>query len=67
MFNEKIIGKKQLIFVIEDEDGEIFGYYCNTQIIEEYGFFSCKQKTDNESFEFNLQSKNNRSEKPMKF
>ena len=62
-FNERIIGKKQLVFVIEDEDGEIFGYYCNTQIFEEDDW----QQTDNKTFHFNLQSKNNRLEQPMKF
>ena len=32
-----ILEKKQLTFIIEDEDGEIFGYYYNTEIIEDYG------------------------------
>ena len=53
-----------MTFIIEDKHGEIFGYYCNTQIVEK---FDCFQQTDNESFEFNLQSKNNRLNKPMKF
>ena len=30
--NERIIGRKQLAFIIEDEDGEIFGYFENTHI-----------------------------------
>ena len=55
VLNQRIIRKKQLILVIEDEDGELFGYYLNTQIKEKYG----KQSTDNKSFHFNLQSKNN--------
>ena len=33
-FNERIIGKKQLVFLIEDTDGEKFGYYLNTEVIE---------------------------------
>ena len=65
VFNERIIGKKQLIFLIEDEDNEIFGYYCNTQIIEKYDYY--RQETDFGSFQFNLQSKNNRLKQPMKF
>ena len=63
VLNEKIIGKKQLAFVIEDEEGEIFGYYLNTKIIEKKGY----QEIDNKSFCFNLQSKDNRLSKPMKF
>ena len=64
VFNEKIIGKKHLAFIIEDEDNEIFGYYCNTQIIN---IVLKDQKTDEQSFEFNLQSKNNRLNKSMKY
>ena len=64
ILNERIIGKKQLAFIIEDIDGEIFGYYCNTQIVEQYGFPG--QETDNKSFHFNLQS-NGRLKQPMKF
>ena len=63
IFNERIVGKKQLLFIIEDEDSEIFGYYLNTQIIQQYD----KQETDYKTFHFNLQSKNNRLDKPMKF
>ena len=40
--NERIIGKSKLVFLIEDEDGEIFGYYLNTKIIDKY--------TDNEGW-----------------
>ena len=50
--------------MIEDEDGEIFGYYLNTEIVEEYRWY---QVTDSKSFHFNLQSKNNRLNQPMKF
>ena len=64
VFNERIIGKKQLVFLIEEEeDGEIFGYYLNTKIVKKYGW----QKTDSKTFQFNLQSKNNRLKQPMKF
>ena len=51
VFNERIIGKKQLVFLIEDEDGEKFGYYLNTQVIEKYGKWI---ETDKKSFHFNL-------------
>ena len=51
VLNERIIGKKQLVFIIEDDRGEIFGYYMNTEVIEKY----CeRQETDLKSFHFNL-------------
>ena len=59
------IGKKQIVFLIESEDNEIFGYYLNTEVIEEY--CGILKPTDSRSFEFNLQSKNNRIKKPMKY
>ena len=48
--------------MIEEGDDEIFGYYCDTEIIEKY----VTEETDNKTFNFNLQSKNNRLYKPMK-
>ena len=63
VFNERIIGKKQLLFLIEDEDGEKFGYYLNTEVIEKY---HKHRETDEKSFHFNLQS-NGRLDKLMKF
>ena len=54
MLNERIIGKKQLAFVIEDDNDEIFGYYFNTEI----KLNDANSKTDRKSFQFNLQSKN---------
>ena len=68
IFNDKINGKKQLVFLIEDEDGELFGYYLNTEIIDkqnERGWYE-DQITDNKSFSFNLYS-NGRLNQPMKF
>ena len=62
VLNERIIGKSKLTFVIENTDGEIFGYYLNTQVVEKYGL----QETDSKSFKFNLQS-NGRLKEPMKF
>ena len=63
IFTDRIMGKKQLTFIIEDKDNEIFGYYLNTTIIEKYGE---RIPTDVKSFEFNLESKG-RIPKPMKF
>ena len=62
-FNERIIGKKQLVFLIEDEDGEKFGYYLNTKVVTRYNRLI---RTNNKSFEFNLES-NGRLQQPMKF
>ena len=49
--------------MIEDEDGEIFGYYLNTKVIGKYWK---TQETDSKTFKFNLQS-NGRLKQPMKF
>ena len=66
VFDDRIKGRKQLIFLIEDEDHELFGYYLNTKIKNNYNkkFYT---QTDDKSFEFNLKSKNNRLLQPMKF
>ena len=63
VLNERIIGKKELVFLIEEEDGEKFGYYLNTEVIEDYDYW---KETDKKSFEFNLES-NGRLQQPMKF
>ena len=65
VFDKRIVGKKQLIFLIEDENGEMFGYYCNTEM--EYPNGTSREPVDMKSFKFNLQSNNNRLNKPMKF
>ena len=56
--------KNQLLFLIEDEDGELFVFYLDTPIQRKYDeqIFT----TNNKSFHFNLQS-NGRLSKPMKF
>ena len=64
VFNESIVGKRQLIFLIEDEDGEKFGYYLNTKVIEKYNDYI---GTDFKSFKFNLQSQFGRLSQPMKY
>ena len=62
-FDERIYERKQLVFIIEDLDGEIFGYYLNTVVIKQY---KEQQETDDKSFEFNLES-NGRLNGMMKF
>ena len=64
VLNEKILGKSKVVFIVEDTDGDIFGYYFNTQIIEKYHDWI---QTDYKSFEFSLKSRNNRLQKRMKF
>ena len=64
VLNERIIGNKQLTFLIEDTDEEKFGYYLNTIVI--YNKYK-NEVTDLKTFHFNLQSKNNRLKQPMKF
>ena len=63
IFDSKIKGKKQLLFLIEDEQKELFGYYLHTEMVEEYGGWN---KTDMNSFHFNLKS-NGRLDGMMKF
>ena len=63
VFNERILGNSKLLFLIENEDGEKFGYYLNTKVIEKYYQIV---ETDSKSFHFNLFS-NNRLKEPMKF
>ena len=63
ILNEKIIGKKQLIFLIETDESEKFGSFINCQIERKYS----KQELDDKSFLFNLQSNNNRLSQPKKF
>ena len=64
VFNEIIIGKSKLTFLIEDQDDEVFGCYLNTEIVDNYHEMT---PTDSKSFLFNLHSNNNRLKKPMKF
>ena len=52
LLNERIIGKKQIAFIIEDSDNELFGYYLNSTVEEKYTILS----TDKKSFHFNLES-----------
>ena len=53
VFNERIIGKKQLIFLVEDTNGYLFGYYLHTEIQAKY---RVDQSTDEHTFLFLLDS-----------
>ena len=63
VFNDRIIGKKQLIFLIQDKENNLFGYYLNTQVVEKY---NTNMPTDENSFLFSLRSRM-RLPEPMKF
>ena len=66
--NEKINGKKQLLFLIESKEGEKFGYYLSSKVenkTDKNGFHS-RMSADENSFHFNLES-NGRLKEPMKF
>ena len=65
VFNERILGKSKLVFLIQDEEGEIFGYYLNTEIKEQTS--NKPQKTDSKTFQFNLHFNNYRLKQPMKY
>ena len=62
-FNRHIIGKKQLAFVIELDNGECFGYYLHNEIKKIY---HQRTSVDFQSFHFNLLS-NGRLHGPMIF
>ena len=63
VLNQRIIGKKHLVFLIEDEDGEEFGYYFNGRIENEFDQWIL---SDDKSFYFNVESKGRLSQ-PMKY
>ena len=65
-FYPKILNKKQLLFLIESTDGEKFGYYEDKLIKREHRLIQIKP-TNEKSFHFNIQSRNNRLSNPMKF
>ena len=59
--NEKIKGKSHLMFIIEDEDDEMFGFYLNKEIPLNANYI----ESDDKSFYFILNSK--RKTSPLKF
>ena len=63
VFDQKIIGKSKIIFLIEETNGNQFGYYLDSEITSDY-----KQwiETTPNSFLFSLES-NGRLGKPTKF
>ena len=63
VLNERLDGRNQVVFIIEDDRGEKFGYYLNCEISDNYVDWSC---SDDKSFLFNLES-NGRLPQPMKF
>ena len=64
-FEDKIKGRKQILFVINDSNGEKFGYYLNSFIIDD-SVIRKHIPTNDKSYEFNLQS-NGRFKETMKF
>ena len=64
-FNNKIKEKRHLVFLIQDHQGEQFGYYLHTSIekVGENQF----HPTDSKSFHFNLGCPNERLHEMMKF
>ena len=65
--NNRICGKKQLIFMIQDTDCEIFGYYLSCEINQTFNSNSTYYISNDQTFEFNIQTKNKRLKQPIKF
>ena len=56
-FDDLIMNKSKLLFIITESSGEKFGYYLNTQINHYMSAKVGTHKTDQSSFLFNLESK----------
>ena len=57
LFNNRIFEKQQLVFLIEDEEENIFGYYLHSKVLVDYDYDqSCYKytKTDSKTFTFHL-------------
>ena len=65
VMNEKIITKKNLLFLIETITGEKFGYFLESEIKEKYDY--TPEITTEKTFHFNLESTYERLSGPMKF
>ena len=63
-FNKNLLGKQHLLFLIEDNKNEKFGYYFDSQFL--FNKKEWNKITDKNSFHFNLQS-NERLSNSMKF
>ena len=66
LFDEMIMNKSQLLFVITESSGEKFGYYLSTPITHYMSAKVGKHETNSQSFLFNIESKG-RLQSPMKF
>ena len=64
VLGEKIFGKKQLVFLIENVVGETFGFYLHNECIQKY---NTMVDIESKSFEFNIFSSYKRLNIPMKF
>ena len=63
VFNERIKQKRHLLFVIENSENELFGYYLNSLIADsDNGMAMC---VDKKAFHFTVQSEN--LKQPMKY
>ena len=69
-FDSHIFGKEKVVFVIEDEDGNVFGCYINSMINQRIDNIVAKDNEnsnfDNECILFSLNS-NGRSKEPVSF
>ena len=65
-FDDKMMNKKQLLFVIIEEKGEKFGYYLSSMITRYLTSYEGYEETDETTFLFNLRS-NGRLKEMMKF
>ena len=63
--NQRIVNKNQLLFVIEDTNGNIFGCYLNTKV--EQKTIRYWRPTDKRSFVFSLKAKHRDDGKMMTF
>ena len=69
-FDDRIIGKKQIAILLEEEKGNVFGLYFDTPIMyymmKEDGEWVGEKNYGNKSFVFSIES-NDRLDYPMKF
>ena len=68
IFNERIIGKKRLLFLIKEKDNELFGYHFAPEIVDEMNDYDLHERlsADETCFSFILSSPR-KSFQPMKY